>query len=64
MKLKDKVVLITGAGAGIGEGTARLFAEQGAKVIVADRYIDQARAVADAIGAQAFAVHSRGISML
>lgn len=58
MKLKDKVVLITGAGAGIGEATARLFAEQGAKVVVADRYMDQAKAVADSIGAQAFAVQA------
>src|SRR5476649_2833742 len=42
MKLKDKVVLITGAGAGIGEATARLFAENGAQVVIADRYIEQA----------------------
>src|SRR5476649_1227313 len=58
MKLKDKVVLITGAGAGIGEATARLFAENGAQVVIADRYIEQARVVADSIGAQAFAVQA------
>ncbi|WP_397453757.1 SDR family oxidoreductase [Pseudomonas sp. NA-150] len=58
MKLKDKVVLITGAGAGIGEATARLFAENGARVVVADRYIEQAQAVADSIGSQAFAVQA------
>jgi NAD(P)-dependent dehydrogenase (short-subunit alcohol dehydrogenase family) len=38
-RLADKVCLITGAGSGIGEATARLFATEGAQVIVAD--IDQ-----------------------
>ncbi|MFX1304234.1 MAG: SDR family NAD(P)-dependent oxidoreductase [Promethearchaeota archaeon] len=32
MKLKDKIAIITGAGAGIGEATAILFAKEGAKV--------------------------------
>ncbi|MBP0625056.1 SDR family oxidoreductase [Cupriavidus consociatus] len=56
MKLKDKVALVTGAGAGIGEATAELLAQEGAKVVVADRNIDNARAVAARIGANAVAL--------
>jgi NAD(P)-dependent dehydrogenase (short-subunit alcohol dehydrogenase family) len=37
MRLKDKVTLITGAGAGIGQATAILFAREGAAVTVVDR---------------------------
>ena len=36
MRLKDKVVVITGAGSGFGAGIARRFSEEGATVIVAD----------------------------
>ncbi len=36
MNFKDKVVLITGAGSGIGKATALLYAEKGAKIICAD----------------------------
>ena len=36
MRLKDKVAIITGAGSGFGEGIARRFAAEGAKVFIND----------------------------
>ena len=42
MRLKDKVAIVTGAASGIGKATAVLFAEHGARIVVAD--IDEAGA--------------------
>ena len=36
MRLKDKIAVVTGAASGFGEGIARRFADEGAKVVVAD----------------------------
>src|ERR1700675_4060340 len=43
-RLKGKVCLITGAGSGIGQASARLFAKEGATVVVADIDLRAARA--------------------
>ena len=48
-RLKGKVCLITGAGSGIGEASARLFAKEGALVVVADIDAKAAKATVAAI---------------
>jgi NAD(P)-dependent dehydrogenase (short-subunit alcohol dehydrogenase family) len=55
MRLKDKVALITGAGSGIGQASARIFAREGAKVVCVDVKGDAAEATAREIGGRAFA---------
>jgi len=56
MRLQDKIAIVTGAGSGFGEGIARKFVAEGAKVIVADRDAAAAARVAAALGASARAV--------
>ncbi|MFJ8505688.1 SDR family NAD(P)-dependent oxidoreductase [Streptomyces avermitilis] len=51
-KLDGRVVLITGAARGQGEQEARLFVEEGAKVVVADVLDDHGEALAKEIGAR------------
>ncbi|QNK60351.1 SDR family NAD(P)-dependent oxidoreductase [Paenibacillus sp. PAMC21692] len=47
--LEGKVAIVTGAAMGMGEATARLFAEAKAKVVIADFNEEKGRAVADSI---------------
>jgi NADP-dependent 3-hydroxy acid dehydrogenase YdfG len=55
MSLEDKVVAITGASSGIGEATALLLAERGAKLVLGARRTDRLEALAARIGDAAYA---------
>lgn len=58
MRLKDKVAIVTGAASGFGAETARLFAREGARVVVADLNLAGAKSVAAEIGTAALAIHA------
>ncbi len=51
MRLKDKVAIVTGGAHGMGEAEARLFAREGAAVIIADMLVTQGEAIAADISA-------------
>src|SRR5215831_11901273 len=53
MRLADKVAIISGAASGMGAATARMFAREGAKVVIADVLEHEGQQVADGIGAAA-----------
>lgn len=49
MRLQDKVALITGGGSGIGAATVLRFAEEGARLAIADVNVEAANQVADQV---------------
>lgn len=55
-QLEGKVAIVTGAAGGFGEGIARLFVAQGAKVLIADLDGDRAASVAASLGGPAKSV--------
>lgn len=56
MRLQNKIAVITGGGSGIGRATAKLFAAEGAQIIIAEINEAQAQQVAGEIGTNALAI--------
>lgn len=50
MDIKDKVFIVTGGASGLGEGTARMLAAAGGRVLIADLQTERGEAVAREIG--------------
>lgn len=50
MDIQGKVFIVTGGASGLGEGTARMLADAGAKVVIADMQVDKGEAIAQSIG--------------
>jgi 3-oxoacyl-[acyl-carrier protein] reductase len=63
MLLKEKVALVTGAATGIGEGIARLFAAQGARVFLLDRDGPRNDATAASIAAEFGFAHAETVDV-
>jgi 3alpha(or 20beta)-hydroxysteroid dehydrogenase len=56
MKLSGKVAIITGAGSGMGAEEAKMFAAEGARVVITDVNYAACKKIADEIGATAIAI--------
>ncbi len=56
MDIAGKVFIVTGGASGLGEGTARMLAANGGKVVIADLQADKGQVLADELGGASVAV--------
>jgi len=50
MDIKDKVFIVTGGASGLGEGTARMLAAHGGRVVIADMQAEKGEVIAKEVG--------------
>ena len=50
MDIANKVFIVTGGASGLGEGTARMLAREGATVVIADLQVERGEALAKELG--------------
>ena len=61
LDFSGQVVLVTGGAQGIGLGIVQAFAQRGARVVIADRRVEQAEALAAGLCAQGYHVDAVGV---
>lgn len=50
MEISGKVFIVTGGASGLGEGTARMLADKGGQIVIADMQVEKGQAIASEIG--------------
>jgi meso-butanediol dehydrogenase/(S,S)-butanediol dehydrogenase/diacetyl reductase len=61
-RFEGKVAIVTGAGSGIGEATARAFVDEGASVVITDTVDEKVRAVGDSLPTERVVVLSADVA--